>query len=53
VNKEVEREKLKETIKQSSGPSMREIELGQINSTLAKESLRVKEILSDGNCLYR
>ena len=44
---------MKEVIKASSGPNLREIELLQINKILSKESVRVKEMLSDGNCLYR
>lgn len=35
------------------GPSMRDIELGRINDSLLEYQLQVKEIASDGNCLYR
>lgn len=38
---------------ENSGPSMREIELDKLNSKLLPESLQVKTIISDGNCLYR
>ena len=34
-------------------PSMRDIEWGHINETLSELDLTVKEIASDGNCLYR
>ena len=44
---------IKLSIKESSGPSAREVELNYINSILEKDSLKVKEIISDGNCLYR
>lgn len=39
----------------SAGPSLRDEELAQINAILGAENppLEVKEILSDGNCLYR
>ena len=56
-NKKIEqasqREAMKLAIKDSSGPSLRQVELDQINAVLKQESLKVKEILSDGNCLYR
>jgi len=53
VSQQADREKRKDAIKESSGPSLRELELQQINSALVKENMVVKEILSDGNCLYR
>jgi len=51
--KDVEREARKAEIASSAGPSQRLLELETINATLAKEQLCVKEIVSDGNCLYR
>lgn len=51
--KDVEREVRKAEIASSAGPSQRLLELETINATLAKDQLRVKEIISDGNCLYR
>lgn len=53
VQQSQEREATKEAIKASSGPSLRDMELQEINRVLSKESFRVKEMLSDGNCLYR
>lgn len=51
----LDRERVKEEISASAGPSLRAIELEAVNKKLAQESpaLRVKEIISDGNCLYR
>lgn len=40
-------------IKESAGPSQREQELSAINARLLPLNLKVKEVLSDGNCLYR
>ena len=51
--KDVEREARKAEIASFAGPSQRLLELETINATLAKDQLRVKEIVSDGNCLYR
>ena len=53
ANKELEKERIKEEMIKAAGPSAREEELKVINDVLKKDSLRVKEILSDGNCLYR
>lgn len=46
-------EKKKEEIRASVGPSLRDVELDKIKLQLSKESLTIKEIISDGNCLYR
>ena len=51
--KEKEKEHLKAEIKASAGPSLRQVELTSLNSILAKDGLKVKEIISDGHCLYR
>ena len=37
----------------SNVKSLRVTELEQINSILCNEDLRIKEIISDGHCLYR
>ena len=51
--KDAEREARKEEIASTAGPSLRQIELDAINALLRKENLAVKEVISDGNCLYR
>lgn len=51
--KEAEREAKKEEIANSAGPSLRQVELDAINGALLQERLAVKEVISDGNCLYR
>jgi OTU domain-containing protein 6 len=43
----------KERIRQNAGPSMREEELKILNGALSTDCLRVKEVASDGHCLYR
>ena len=43
----------KEQISNEAGPSLRELELQSIGTKLLNENLIVKEIPSDGNCLYR
>ena len=50
-----ERDKVKEDISANAGPSLRQLELEAINLKLGSEepALRVREIISDGNCLYR
>jgi len=51
--KEVEKEVERQQIAQSAGPSLRDIELDEINRQLLIEELEVKPVISDGNCLYR
>jgi len=51
--KQAEREQLKDQINSSSAPSARDIENERMNEMLTAESLKVKEIESDGHCLYR
>jgi OTU domain-containing protein 6 len=53
TQKESERELKKEEIDANAGPSMREMELSRLKELLAKQSLTIKEIPSDGHCLYR
>jgi hypothetical protein len=53
ANKEVERQQKKEEIDANAGPSQRELELERINTALSKDKLKVKEVASDGHCLYR
>ncbi len=55
AKKEKERQqRQKETLEQESvGPSMRDMELQALELQLQPLSLRVVEIPSDGNCLYR
>jgi OTU domain-containing protein 6 len=53
VTKEEQRQVLKEEINASAGPSLRELEIAQITAALLKENLCIKEIASDGHCLYR
>ena len=52
-NKSLARDKIKAEIASNAGPSLREHELTAINGHLAKDSLVVKEIIADGNCLFR
>lgn len=52
VARQIENERLLEEQRQNAGPSMRQIELDQMNAMLARENLMVKEVISDGNCLY-
>lgn len=53
-NKQDEKDNIKQQIQaENSGPSMRDIELSAINAKLLKDSLEVKSVISDGNCLYR
>lgn len=52
--KQEEKDSIKQKIQaENSGPSMRDIELSAINAKLLKDSLEVKSVTSDGNCLYR
>ena len=53
VDKEVHRNEQLQIIKESSGESLREIELTSLNSLLKPFNLKVKEVISDGHCLYR
>ena len=53
TQKESERELKKEQIDANAGPSMREMELTRLKELLAQQSLTIKEIPSDGHCLYR
>jgi OTU domain-containing protein 6 len=53
LKKEIEIALSIEQSKQSAGPSLRDIEIEQIKRTLLAESLDIRVILSDGNCLYR
>ena len=40
-------------IKTNTGPNLREIELNAINIQLLPLKLIIKEVISDGNCLFR
>ena len=40
-------------MKMNTGPSAREIELNAINKQLLPLKLIIKEVISDGNCLFR
>lgn len=51
--KERERQKALEEEALQAGPSMRETELEALESQLKPLSLKIIEIPSDGNCLYR
>jgi OTU domain-containing protein 6 len=51
--KEDEAQREKEAIRAGAGPSMREVELDALNDVLGAENLTVKEVASDGNCMYR
>jgi OTU domain-containing protein 6 len=51
--KEDEAQREKEAIRAGAGPSMREVELDALNNVLGAEGLTVKEVASDGNCMYR
>lgn len=56
-DKKLEKEQTRITeikeLKSTAGPSQRDQELSAINTRLLPLNLKVKEILSDGNCLYR
>lgn len=51
--KEAELEKQIEEETANAGPSMRDIELGQLQSILSPLHLSVQEVQADGHCLYR
>lgn len=51
--KETEREAVKASIAEGAGPSAREQELLAIRNYIKQEHLAVKEVASDGHCLYR
>jgi len=53
--KSSERQITKEALRLETGTSVsaRDLELGRMNDQLAVKSLKVKEVLADGNCLYR
>ena len=54
LNKDKEKEAQKDAIRtEMSGKSLREIELKAINDQLMPDFLHIKDIPSDGNCLYR
>lgn len=55
AKKEKERQRKLELERETAeaGPSARAIELGALESQLAPLALKIKEIPSDGNCLYR
>lgn len=55
AKKEKERKRQEEIGKETAeaGPSMRALELESLELQLKPESLEIKEIQSDGNCLYR
>jgi wyosine [tRNA(Phe)-imidazoG37] synthetase (radical SAM superfamily) len=54
ASKEKEREETKQQIhSEVGGQSQREAELQTLRAQLAKEHLTIKDIPSDGNCLYR
>jgi len=52
-DKEQQRMAAVQEIKATAGPSQREQELSAINTRLLPLNMKVKEVLSDGNCLYR
>jgi len=51
--KDAEKLKQYEEMKLNSGPSLRDLEIDKINMKLKDDSMQIKTILSDGNCLYR
>lgn len=54
ASKEREREEVKQQIhSQVGGQSQRETELQALRAQLAKDNFSIKDIPSDGNCLYR
>ena len=54
ASKEKEREEVKQQIhSQVGGQSQRESELQTLRTQLAKDNFTIKDIPSDGNCLYR
>lgn len=53
MERELEKATKKEELKLGAAPSLREVELDQLKVQLAPLGLCVKEILSDGHCLYR
>lgn len=53
LQKDAERELNKLSLAESAGESARDTEMAQILSQLSQERLTVKEIPSDGHCLYR
>jgi OTU domain-containing protein 6 len=52
-DKEQQRIAAVQEMKATAGPSQREQELSAINNRLLPLNMKVKEVLSDGNCLYR
>ena len=51
--KEAALEKQIEEETANAGPSMRDVELGQLQSILSPQHLAVQEVQADGHCLYR
>jgi OTU domain-containing protein 6 len=51
--KEQEKELQKEEIRNGAGPSLRDVELDSISKTLKEKGLQIKDIPSDGHCMYR
>lgn len=51
--KEQEQDKEREQLKESGGPSSRDIEIDMINNKLAPLGLTIKPVASDGHCMYR
>lgn len=50
---EAEAERQREADKAAAGPSERELELQRIDTLLAPNRLRVRQVRPDGHCLYR
>ena len=53
LHKETTKEMLRASMAESAGESARETELTRIQGHLAENRLTIKEIASDGHCLYR
>jgi len=51
--KNTEKQRQYDEMRLTSGPSLRELEIDKICMKLRDDSMRIKTILSDGNCLYR
>ena len=51
--KELEQDKERAQMKESGGPSSRELEIQRINDKLSHHGLEIKPVASDGHCMYR
>ena len=51
--REAEAERLRREESAAEGPSMREIEIGRIETELVRNGLKIHHVAADGHCLYR